>query len=192
MMGRSILASAISLFLFAVPTFAAERSAEASDKTATANVVNVSNFVSADGVTSQQPTLSAAISSEAATTPLAASPAPASATALRPDWWRGSRPSALPALYVGSVVLQAFDAYSTLKVVGLGGNEANPVMRSAASNPAALIGVKAVVTAASILAAERMWKDHHRTGAVVTMVVSNGFMALVAAHNASVISGLQR
>ena len=102
------------------------------------------------------------------------------------------RPAGLPALYVGSGLLQAFDAYSTMKALNLGAVEANPVMRGATSNPIAFIGIKASVAATSILLAERLWKDHHRVAAVAAMVASNGLMAWVAAHNASVISSLQR
>ena len=79
-----------------------------------------------------------------------------------------------------------------MKAINLGGTEANPVMKGAASNPAAMIGVKAAVTTLSIVAAERMWKNHNPVGAVATMLVSNGLMAWVAMHNASVVSGLQR
>ena len=58
-------------------------------------------------------------------------------------------------------------------------------------NPLVFIGIKAAITTTSILAAERMWKNHNRTGAIVTMAISNGMMAFVAQHNAAVISSLQ-
>jgi hypothetical protein len=177
-MGRTILASGLSLFLFAVPTFAADPASDTtSDKTA----------ITAES-TSVQPTLSAAIAAETTNAALTAAPS----TAVVSDWHPAQRPAVLPALYVGSALLQAFDAYSTMKAINLGGTEANPLMKGAASNPGAMIGVKAAVTTASILAAERMWKNHNPTGAIVTMVASNGFMAWVAMHNASVVSGLQR
>ena len=178
-MGRTILASGLSLFLFAVPTFAADpASGTTSDKTAA---------ISAES-TGVQPTLSASIAAEATNAALTAAPS----TAVVSDWHPAQRPAVLPALYVGSALLQAFDAYSTMKAINLGGTEANPIMKGAASSPAAMIGVKAAVTTASILAAERMWKNHNPTGAIVTMLASNGFMAWVAMHNASVVSGLQR
>jgi hypothetical protein len=177
-MGRTILASGLSLFLFAVPAFAADpASGAAGDKTT----------VSAESV-SAQPTLSAAITAEAANASLEVAPRPTIAS----DWRPVRRPAILPALYVGSALLQAFDAYSTMKAINMGATEANPLMKGAASNPVALIGIKATVTAASILAAERMWKGHNRVGAIATMVVSNGFMAWVAMHNASVMNGLPR
>jgi hypothetical protein len=73
----------------------------------------------------------------------------------------------------------------------MGGHEANPMMQGATANPLVFVGIKAAVATATILSAERMWKDHHRTGAVITMIASNGFMAWVAAHNASVVAGLR-
>lgn len=101
------------------------------------------------------------------------------------------RPLVLPSLYAASALLQGYDAYSTLTVLKRGGAEANPLMKSITKHPAAFIGLKAGVTVLSIMAAERMWKDHNRLGAVLTMVASNGFMAMVAAHNASVMANMK-
>jgi len=42
------------------------------------------------------------------------------------------------------------------------------------------------------MAAEQMWRNHHRVAAIVMMAASNGIMAVVATHNASVLNGLQR
>ncbi|HTK29051.1 MAG TPA: DUF5658 family protein [Vicinamibacterales bacterium] len=107
-------------------------------------------------------------------------------------WTPATRPMVLPALYAGSAALQAFDAYSTLKAMQLGAKEANPLMQGVVGNPTMMIGVKAAVTAASIVAAEQMWRQHHQMRAIVMMAVSNGIMAAVAAHNASVIRQMQR
>ena len=101
--------------------------------------------------------------------------------------FKTTRPSVLPALYVGCAILQGFDVYSTLKALKGGAVESNPMMRGAVANPIALITLKAAVTASSIYAAERLWRQHHRTQAVVLMAVSNGIMAAVAARNASVM-----
>ena len=98
------------------------------------------------------------------------------------------RPAILTSLYVGSAVLQGFDAYSTLKVLNAGGAEANPMMRGVTQNPAAFIAVKAGITAATIMASEKMWKNHNRAGAVMTMVASNVLMGIVAANNSRVMS----
>jgi hypothetical protein len=98
------------------------------------------------------------------------------------------RPLALPSLYASSAFLQGYDAYSTLAALKRGATEANPVMKGITKSPAAFIGLKASVTVMSIMAAERMWKNQNRVGAVLTMVATNSLMAMVAAHNASVLS----
>ena len=102
------------------------------------------------------------------------------------------RPLALPSLYAGSVFLQSYDAYSTLSALRNGGAEANPLMKGITKSPVAFIGLKAGVTVMSIMAAERMWKDNNRVGAVLTMVATNGFMAAVAAHNTAVLHRVQQ
>ena len=104
---------------------------------------------------------------------------------------RIKRPSALPALYVGSIALQGYDAYSTLSVLKAGGREANPLMQQMVKNPTAFVAMKASVAAVSILAAEKMWKSGNRLGAVGVMVASNVAMSLVAANNAKVMSSLK-
>jgi hypothetical protein len=132
------------------------------------------------------PTLAPAAAAAAATLAQKAVLAPAVTFAPRHTELR--RPMVLPALYVGSALLQGYDAYSTLTVLNNGGREANPVMKGITQYPAAFIGMKAVVTASSIMAAERMWKRHNRVGAIVTMAVSNGLMAYVAAHNSRILN----
>ncbi len=116
--------------------------------------------------------------------------APIVVTAPAPVWTPVARPAILPALYAGSALLQAYDAYSTLKALNLGGVEANPIAQGVVGNPALFIGVKAAVAAASITAAEKMWKNHHRVAAIATMVATNSIMAMVAANNAKVIGQL--
>ncbi len=102
--------------------------------------------------------------------------------------WEPKRPALLPALYGMSAVLQGYDAYSTMTVLKHGGVEANPMMKSITKNPAAFIGLKAGMTALSVVAAEKMWKNHNRVGAIATMIVSNSLMTFVAANNAKVLS----
>jgi hypothetical protein len=97
----------------------------------------------------------------------------------------------LPSLYIASAGLQAYDAYSTLSALKLGGVEQNPFMKGITKSPAAFIAVKAGVTAASIVAAEKLWRDNKRWGAIGLMIASNSLMAIVAAHNASVVSRLR-
>jgi hypothetical protein len=97
------------------------------------------------------------------------------------------RPLALPGLYAGSAFLQGYDAYSTLSALKSGATEANPLMKGITRSPLAFVAVKTGLTVASILGAERLWKEDHRVAAVMMMVASNGMMAAVAAHNASVL-----
>jgi hypothetical protein len=102
------------------------------------------------------------------------------------------RPLMLPVLYVNSGFLQGYDVYSTLTVLKHGGTEANPLMKEITRSPVVFIGLKAGVTMMSIIAAERMWKDDNRLGAVLMMVASNGFMAIVAVNNAAVLQRVRR
>ena len=105
---------------------------------------------------------------------------------------RPGRGSLLPALYVSLSALNALDAHTTTTGVGRGALEANPLMRGVAGNPAATWAVKGGVTAASILVAERLWRQKRRASAVAVMIISNGMMAAVVARNASVLQQLPR
>ncbi len=98
------------------------------------------------------------------------------------------RPSLLPSLYVGSTVLQGYDAYSTLTALKHGGVEANPLMKNITKSPIAFVALKASVAATSIMAAEKMWKNGNRLGAIGVMVASNVAMGFVAANNARVLA----
>jgi O-antigen/teichoic acid export membrane protein len=99
------------------------------------------------------------------------------------------RPRALPALYVGFATLQVFDSYSTMRALRQGGRELNPIVSPIVNQPIMFLSMKAASTAASIFYAERLWRGHHRTHAVVLMVAVNVVMGAVGAHNASVLSG---
>jgi hypothetical protein len=123
----------------------------------------------------------------AAATTLVQRPDLAASISLAAQFKAPHRPMLLPTLYGGSAFLQGYDAYSTLRALKSGASEANPLMKGITKSPAMFVALKAGVTAASIMSAERMWKDDHRVGAVVMMIVSNGMMAAVAAHNASVL-----
>lgn len=131
------------------------------------------------------PTLTTAVA--AAATSLSQRPGLVPPINLNASFKAPHRPLMLPGLYAGSAFLQGYDAYSTLTALKSGASEANPLMKGITKNPAAFIALKAGVTMASIMSAERMWKDDHRIAAVVMMVASNGMMAAVAAHNASVL-----
>ena len=111
----------------------------------------------------------------------------------RPSTYVGdlSRGGVLPSLYVSLAGLQAYDGYSTITGLKRGAVETNGIMKNVAGNPAAMFAMKAGVTAASILMAERLWKQNRRTAAIVTMIATNGLMAAVAARNASVLRAQQ-
>jgi len=136
----------------------------------------------------------AADGADAAATLASSAAAVAPALAADVDWalpavhiGRASRGAVLPSLYVSLAGLQAYDAYSTVTGLRRGAVEANGVMKNVAGNPAALLGVKAGVTAASIVLAERLWKQNRRVAAIATMIATNGVMAAVAARNGSVL-----
>jgi hypothetical protein len=134
-----------------------------------------------DGAKSLAPAVSAVATS------LAQRPELASAINLAAQFKSARRPLSLPSLYAGAALLQGYDAYSTLTAIKSGAVEANPLTKGITKSPAAFMALKAGMTFASIMSAERMWKNNHRTGAVIMMIASNGMMAAVAAHNASVL-----
>ena len=82
-----------------------------------------------------------------------------------------SRPAILPPLYVGLAALQAYDGYSTIRGVRQNKSESNPLVGGLAGRPALFWSIKAASTAATIYAAEQLWRQHHRKQAIVTMIV---------------------
>jgi hypothetical protein len=100
------------------------------------------------------------------------------------------RPSALVSLYAATVALQAFDAASTHKALDRGAIEANPLMTGVTRHSLAYVSLKGGVAAASIYASERLWREHHKTAAIVFMAASNSMMAFVAANNAKALHEL--
>jgi hypothetical protein len=104
---------------------------------------------------------------------------------------RARRPGALVPMYTGLIGLQGYDTYSTLAALKRGGVEANPLMRGIVGRPAVLIAVKGATTLLTIYTAERLWRQDRKVAAVAVMVASNGMLAVVAAHNASVLRRLR-
>jgi Domain of unknown function (DUF5658) len=135
----------------------------------------------------QQTTTTLTPTVAAAATSLAQRPDLASTINLAAQFKMPRRPMPLSGLYAGSAFLQGYDAYSTLSALKSGATEANPLIRGITKNPAAFVALKAGVTAASIMGAERLRKDNHRTAAILMMIASNGMMAAVAAHNSAVL-----
>ena len=158
-MRRILVAAVAGLMLTAAPVFAADE----------------------DGATMLTPTAAAVATSMVQHSDLAAN------INLAAQFKAPHRPLLLPTLYAGTAVLQGYDAYSTLTALKSGATEANPLMKGITKSPIAFVALKAGMTAVSIMSAERMWKNDHRVAAVLVMVVSNGMMAAVAAHNASVL-----
>ncbi len=98
-----------------------------------------------------------------------------------------SRPGMLTSLYASYAGLQAYDVYSTRQALSRGAREANPLMQGAAGSSTAMIGLKASVTLGTIMAAERMWKNNNKAGALAVLIASNSVAAIVAARNASTL-----
>jgi hypothetical protein len=96
----------------------------------------------------------------------------------------------LPALYASYAALQAFDVYSTRQALARGAREANPLMQGVVGNTGAFMAVKAGVAAATIVAAERLWKGN-KAAAIAVMVASNSVAAVVAARNARTLRQLR-
>lgn len=90
-------------------------------------------------------------------------------------------------LAAGQVGLQGYDVYSTLTGMKAGHVENNPMLRGMAGRPGTFIAVKVGLTATTIYAAERMWRNDHKKAAIVLLAVSNGLMTAVAVRNASVL-----
>jgi hypothetical protein len=102
-----------------------------------------------------------------------------------------ARPRLLPKLYASYAGLQAYDVYSTRQALSRAAVEANPLMQQAAQNSSAMIALKAGVTVGTIVAAERMWKNNNKMGAIAVLVASNGVAAFVAARNARTLQNLR-
>jgi hypothetical protein len=98
-----------------------------------------------------------------------------------------SRGSALPAMYVSLIGLQAYDGYSTTQGLSHGAVESNGFMSAVVNHPASLWAVKGGAAFASIYMAERLWRQHRRGQAIALMVATNVVMASVAVSNASII-----
>lgn len=99
------------------------------------------------------------------------------------------RGSILLSMYAACGLLQAYDGYSTIKAVASNHVELNPLMAPLVKQPGLVVAAKAAMTIATIAAAENLWRNHHRKQAIVMLVVSNGLMAAVGAHNAMVLRG---
>jgi len=93
------------------------------------------------------------------------------------------RPLALMPLYLSFTALQMFDARSTVLAVNRGARELNPLVRWFDGDPIAITALKLGTTAGTIVLAEKLWRSHNRTAAVLSMVAINSTYAIVVAHN---------
>ena len=100
------------------------------------------------------------------------------------------RPSGLVPLFASYVVLQALDVHSTLTVLDAGGVEQNMFMNPFVGKPAAFIAFKAGLTAATLLAADRLSR-HNRAASYVLMAALNSAYVAVVAHNYRVAAQLR-
>lgn len=90
--------------------------------------------------------------------------------------------AALRALEASFVGLQALDVTSTMRALGRGHTETNPLMREVAGRPAAMVAVKAGSSAATIWLVRRLAR-RNRAAAVATMVAIDAAYAAVVARN---------
>ncbi len=95
---------------------------------------------------------------------------------------RAVRPAPLVPLYVSFASLQALDVHSTTRALNRGGVEGNPLLKGIAGNPVALSALKIGGSAATIYAAEKMWKKNRKT-AILFMLAANAGMAFIVQHN---------
>jgi len=159
-----IAAIVITVSLSALPVYAADEGGRATATSESAAPVGTTD--------------AAAVPEQAVAAPL---------TTMRAPEFRPSRPALLPSLYASYAALQAYDIYSTRRALAGGAHEANPAMTGIVGNPALFWSVKAAATVAPMMAAERLWKTN-KAGAIAVMAAGNGLMAIVAAHNASVVN----
>jgi uncharacterized protein DUF5658 len=83
-------------------------------------------------------------------------------------------------LYVTHAVLQGLDAQSTLRGLHSGSaREGNPLARPFASNPGALVGFKAGVTAGTIFGIDRLYRTHPRMAMITLGAINGGYVFLV-------------
>lgn len=85
-------------------------------------------------------------------------------------------------LYVAFASLQALDVHSTMRAVGAGHAERNPLLATAADRPPVLLAVKAGAAATTIYLVDRL-RVRSRGAAIALMAVLNSAYAAIVAHN---------
>ena len=102
-----------------------------------------------------------------------------------------SDPAFVKKLYAGYAALQVTDIITTTVGLNRNAREANPFLRGIAHSPAALIGVKAATTVATIFAIENL-RERHPVVATVTLISLNAAMAAVTINNVAVATRKSR
>jgi hypothetical protein len=118
-------------------------------------------------------------------------PPPVAAAAQPPSCDCVGQRRTLTLLSAGFAALEAYDTFSTLRLVGKGAAEQNPLMTGLVTRPAAFVTVKSVVTLTSIVAAEQLWREHHRAAAIALMAISTSVMGVTAVHNQTSLRAIQ-
>jgi len=114
-------------------------------------------------------------------TPAETLPVPDPVTMRQTNAW--AAPMLQTTLLASFAVLQGLDAGTTLGGIESGrAAEANPFMGGLAQHPAALVGVKAGLTAATIISI-RAWSKTHPRAAALTMFALNAGSAFVVRSN---------
>jgi hypothetical protein len=88
----------------------------------------------------------------------------------------------LTSLQVGFGALQVLDVTTTMRALGRGHEEANPLMRGVAGHSLALTSVKAGAAVSTLLLANRVARKN-RAAAIVMMAAVNSAYAVVVANN---------
>lgn len=104
---------------------------------------------------------------------------------------RDHRRTILSSLHAVTGVVQTYDGMLTMRVLRAGGVEVNPLMKPATGNEGVLLGVKIAAAVATVIGTETLWRDNHRVAALVTSIVANSAMAMIARHNAQVLARLE-
>ncbi len=104
---------------------------------------------------------------------------------------RDPRRTILSSLHAVTGVVQTYDGMLTMRVLRAGGVEANPLMKPVTRNEGVMLGVKIAAAVATVIGTETLWHDNHRLAAIVTSVVANSAMAMIARHNAQVLARLE-
>lgn len=104
---------------------------------------------------------------------------------------RDARRAVLSSLHAVTGVVQTYDGMLTMRVLRAGGVEANPLMKPVTRNEGAMLGVKIAAAVATVIGTETLWHDNHRVAAIVTSIVANSAMAMIARHNAQVLARLE-